>query len=221
MDSITSTRLELLTAKRWDDQLVALTSYKHRYGTCEVPPTHPLGAWATEQRNHYRNYDEQQQVGESNLPSSNPLTPERYEKLKNIGITINRWEQRLSELKAYRLETGHCDVPIDHPSGLGIWVTTQRENAHWNPDEMPKERIASLDAIGFNWNRWGHSRTKNRQDAWETQFIKLTEFIQKNGHSNISQHDKEHGKLGKWVKVSCNLFSERSVYHEKHSSHSI
>lgn len=128
------------------------------------------------------------------------MTAERYEKLKNIGITINRWEKRLVELKSYRAEFGHCDVPIDHPSGLGIWVSTQRENAHWNKDEVPKERIESLDAVGFNWNRWGHRRTKNRQDAWETQFIKLTEFIQEQGHSNISQHDKEHGKLGKWVK---------------------
>eukprot|EP00984_Skeletonema_dohrnii_P009670 scaffold3705_cov107-Skeletonema_dohrnii-CCMP3373.AAC.1 len=192
IDSITDTTLESLANKRWEDQLLALTSYKQRYGTCDVPLNHPtLGTWAAEQRNQYRAYEQQ-------LPT--PLTAERYEKLKNIGITINRWEKRLVELKAYRAEHGHCDVPIDHPSGLGIWVSTQREHAHWNRDEMPKERIESLDAVGFNWNRWGHSRTKNRQDAWETQFIKLTEFIQEQGHSNISQHDKQNGKLGKWVK---------------------
>ena len=192
IDSITDTTLESLATKRWEDQLLALTSYKQRYGTCDVPLNHPtLGTWAAEQRNQYRAYEQQ-------LPT--PLTAERYEKLKNIGITINRWEKRLVELKAYRAEHGHCDVPIDHPSGLGIWVSTQREHAHWNRDEMPKERIESLDAVGFNWNRWGHSRTKNRQDAWETQFIKLNEFIQEQGHSNISQHDKQNGKLGKWVK---------------------
>eukprot|EP00574_Skeletonema_japonicum_P006645 CAMPEP_0201713680 /NCGR_PEP_ID=MMETSP0593-20130828/430_1 /ASSEMBLY_ACC=CAM_ASM_000672 /TAXON_ID=267983 /ORGANISM="Skeletonema japonicum, Strain CCMP2506" /LENGTH=508 /DNA_ID=CAMNT_0048202857 /DNA_START=84 /DNA_END=1610 /DNA_ORIENTATION=- len=192
MDSITNTTLEALTAKRWEDQLLALTAYKQRYGTCAVPPNHPtLGAWTAEQRNQYRAY-------EQHLP--NCLTQERYEKLKNVGITVNRWEKRLVELKAFRAEHGHCDVPIDHPSGLGIWVSTQREHAHWNRDEMPKERIESLDAVGFNWNRWGHSRTKNRQDAWEAQFVKLTEFIRVEGHSNISQHDKEHGKLGKWVK---------------------
>jgi hypothetical protein len=192
IDSITNTGLESLATKRWEDQLLALTSYKQRYGTCDVPLNHPtLGTWAAEQRNQYRAYEKQ-------LPTT--LTVERYEKLKNIGITINRWEKRLVELKAYRLEHGHCDVPIDHPSGLGIWVSTQREHAHWNREEMPEERIASLDAVGFNWNRWGHSRTKNRQDAWETQFIKLTEFIREQGHSNISQHDKDNGKLGKWVK---------------------
>jgi len=192
IDSITNTGLESLVTKRWEDQLLALSTYKKRFGTCDVPLNHStLGTWADEQRNQYRAYEQK-------LP--NTLTVERYEKLKNIGITINRWEKRLVELKAYRLEHGHCDVPIDHPSGLGIWVSTQRDHAHWNRDEMPKERIASLDAVGFNWNRWGHSRTKNRQDAWETQFIKLTEFIREQGHSNISQHDKEHGKLGKWVK---------------------
>mmetsp|Transcript_14493 Transcript_14493/g.23723 ORF Transcript_14493/g.23723 Transcript_14493/m.23723 type:complete len:497 (-) Transcript_14493:67-1557(-) len=192
VDSITNTSLESLTNKRWEDQLLALKSYKQRYGTCAVPLNHPtLGSWTAEQLSQYRAYERQEPT---------PLTSERYEKLKNIGITINRWEKRLVELKAFRAEHGHCDVPIDHPSGLGVWVSTQREHAHWNKDEIPTERIESLDAVGFNWNRWGHSRTKNRQDAWDTQFIKLTEFIREQGHSNISQHDKEHGKLGKWVK---------------------
>lgn len=198
LDSLTNTGLEKLAAKRWEDQLLALTSYKNRYGTCDVALNHPIEPWTTEQRNQYRQYEQQGLLLPNN--NNNPLTTERYDKLKNIGITINRWERRLTELKAYKIEHGHCDVPLDHPSGLGIWVSTQRENAHWHPGEMPKERIASLDAVGFNWNRWGHTRTKTRQDAWETQFVKLTEYIRVNGHSNISQHDKEHGKLGKWVK---------------------
>ena len=54
---------------------------------------------------------EQVEDGER-IPS---LSTERYLKLKNVGLTVNKWEKRLMELRRHKMETGHCDVAIDYP----------------------------------------------------------------------------------------------------------
>mmetsp|Transcript_11323 Transcript_11323/g.24134 ORF Transcript_11323/g.24134 Transcript_11323/m.24134 type:complete len:158 (+) Transcript_11323:574-1047(+) len=136
----------------------------------------------------------------SSSQSQSPLTPERFEKLRDVGLTINKWEKRLEELRAYKLAHGHCDVPIDHPGLLGVWVLNQRDAYHFEREDMPQDRIEALEGLGFNWNRWGRNRLKGREDVWNEQFGLLVEFIKVNGHSNISQHDKENERLGKWVK---------------------
>lgn len=202
-DALTSGGIENLLNQRWDEQLAQLRNYKARHGNCNVPPTHPtLGKWAADQREYYKLY-------ESQKPS--PLTPQRYEQLKNLGLTTNRWEKRLEELRTYKEEHGHTDVPMEHPK-LGVWVFNQREAYEFERETMPQDRIDALDALGFNWNRWGRKRLKAREDAWDVQFNKLVDYMKEHGHSNISQHDKEHDKLGKWVK---NQRYEYRKYHNK------
>ena len=46
---------------------------------------------------------------------------------------------------------------------------------------MDAERIASLEELGFNWNRWGRNRLKIREDAWDAQFGTLLEFMKLHG----------------------------------------
>lgn len=62
---------------------------------------------------------------------------------------------------------------------------------------MPPSRIAALDAINFDWNKWGHQRLQGRKDAWESMYNKLVEYVKKHGHGNVSQHaGKRKGKNG-------------------------
>ena len=75
--------------------------------------------WLHLQRAPYINYEEGQNTIqnedkdiEGKLP--NHVTPERFERLKNLGVAMNKWEQRLLELKEYYGTNGHCDVPVDH-----------------------------------------------------------------------------------------------------------
>ena len=99
-----------------------------------------------------------------------------------------KWEARLHELIHYRSLHGHTNVPLDHPTLLGIWVKNQRDTYHYEPSSMPSSRIAALDAIQFDWNRWGHQRLRVRQDAWDAMYNKLVEYMKKHGHGNVSQH---------------------------------
>ena len=172
-DALTALGIEALARRRWDDQFAQLRAHRARHGQIDVPPAAApaLGAWVRAQRDYCRRRDR-------GLPS--PLPSDRFDRLRGLGLTANRWEQRLGELRAYREDHGHCDVPLDYPK-LGVWVLNQRDTYHFERAAMSQDRIEALETLGFNWNRWGRNRLKVREDAWEVQFNQLTEFIKKNG----------------------------------------
>lgn len=203
-DVLTNSSMDRHMEQRYNDQLEALKLYKAQHGNCNVPLNHPtLGKWVRDQREYYKQYEQNELFPNNNdhpTRPHNPLTKEKYEALRDIGIASNLWEKRLVELRQYKATHGHTDVPLDHPGLLGVWVLNQRDNYYFSKGNYPKERIDALEELGFNWNRWGRNRIKARKDAWDEQFNKLVEYIQEHGHSNISQHDKEHERLGKWIK---------------------
>ena len=171
-DILTGAGIEKIASRRWDDQLDNLRSYRARHGNCDVPPSHPtLGRWAGEQRAYYK---------ERELGRTSPLTDDRYERLKGLSLAVNLWDKRLEELRAYKDEHGHTDVPLEYPR-LGVWVLNQRDAYHFEREDFPQVRVDALDAIGFDWNRWGRNRLKTREDQWEAQFNKLLEYIKENG----------------------------------------
>eukprot|EP00560_Eucampia_antarctica_P010132 CAMPEP_0197830360 /NCGR_PEP_ID=MMETSP1437-20131217/6969_1 /TAXON_ID=49252 ORGANISM="Eucampia antarctica, Strain CCMP1452" /NCGR_SAMPLE_ID=MMETSP1437 /ASSEMBLY_ACC=CAM_ASM_001096 /LENGTH=464 /DNA_ID=CAMNT_0043432711 /DNA_START=161 /DNA_END=1551 /DNA_ORIENTATION=- len=54
-------------------------------------------------------------------------------KKKNINVVP--WAQRVRQLKEYRKQHGHCDVPLDYKKmeGLGTWVKKQQSNRKLSP----------------------------------------------------------------------------------------
>eukprot|EP00804_Cyclotella_cryptica_P001451 CCRYP_003693-RB/>CCRYP_003693-RB protein AED:0.07 eAED:0.07 QI:443/1/1/1/1/1/5/555/509 len=230
IDILTALQFEELANHRWECQFAALKEYKQRHGNCVVETltgnsTHDYDEtfteWVALQRECYRAYEEQSASHAASWPTEQQgleklhgksLTNDRYLKLKNVGLTVNKWEKRLLELRQYQAEVGHCDVPIDHPGGLGIWCATQRESYKFEKASMPKERIEALDALGFTWSRWGHQRSKARKDAWDKKFDELVEYKNANGDCNISQYDENNRQLGKWAK---NQRYEYRRYHNK------
>ena len=190
--------------RTWDEWASELRSYRARHGNCNVHPGPSgryaaLSAWTSEMRVQYDLY-------ERGLPCCPQImTTERYEILRDMGLTSNPWEARLDELRSYRATHGDTDVPIDYP-GLGLWVSNQRDAYHYERETFPPDRVMKLESLGFNWNRWGRKRLKGREEAWDTQFAKLVEFMEVHGHSNISQHDKDNERLGKWIKNQLSFF---------------
>ena len=74
IDSLTSSCIELLAEKRWNDQLASLEEYKEEHGNSEVPLNHPtLGEWAARQRDYFK-------LREQGRP--NPLTDQRVQYMK-------------------------------------------------------------------------------------------------------------------------------------------
>jgi hypothetical protein len=61
------------------------------------------------------------------------------------------WEQRFKELKAFKKEHGHCNVPVQYPPNrpLGLWVSNARSRK--KTGKLSKERIRCLEELGFCW----------------------------------------------------------------------
>ena len=107
----------------WSDRMEQLRAFKAENGHLRIPVNHPeLGSFIKSQRESHR----RRTVGQ---PSN--MTDERYNELLEIGFIFEAgkrhvvprgptktWEQRFQDLLAYKMETGHCNVPQHYP-GLG------------------------------------------------------------------------------------------------------
>ena len=81
------------------------------------------------------------------------------------------WDKRYDDLKEFKKEYGHCDVPIDYPR-LGIWVFNQR----YTLSEMLQYRIDLLDSVGFIWNH-NEELPPKMMETWNYVFDRYKQFI--------------------------------------------
>ena len=141
---------------KWDAKYRELVHYKERYGHCNVPhndQNKALARWVSTQRRDFKKYMAQR---ESNSNMTN-----RFTALKKIGFIFDpndaKWRRKFEELKKFRLDHGHCIVPMDN-SPLANWVSQQRrqyrkvEEGKLEKNNISLERIKELNIIGFVWN---------------------------------------------------------------------
>ena len=184
MDILIKNGIEKETDKVWENKFNVLKQYKEKYGECGIPYTDPeLGEWMTYHRQLKANAD-----------VLDPLTQSRLAKLDEIGFEwiTPVWDRRLQELTDYVNQHGHTDVPIQHPTGLGVWMINQK----FNLKDMSPQRIAALDSINFIWN---HNRKKRNNKMWDVRYSELCEYVDKHGSANVPTTAGAHSKLSKWV----------------------
>mmetsp|Transcript_28390 Transcript_28390/g.41783 ORF Transcript_28390/g.41783 Transcript_28390/m.41783 type:complete len:554 (-) Transcript_28390:161-1822(-) len=146
----------------WEIRFRELVSYKEKYGSTLVPSSYPenppLGKWVGNQRSAYRWFTQ----GDKR----SWLTRERIQALSDIGFAWNvrerscpvSWEERVTELKAYRNEYGDCLVPqsFNPNPPLGKWVGNQREEyrkrMQGKRSSMTDQRVRILEDVGFVWS---------------------------------------------------------------------
>ena len=171
---------------RWAARLQELEEFKEEHGHCNVPRKHPggLGEWVKYQRH-------------CGKEGSQRRDAEQARKLEELGFQwrmagSDRWELRFRELKEFKEEHGHCDVPQKHPGGLGIWANNQRRGGKTGSQRCNAERSQKLEELGFQWGIAG----KN-SDQWELKFRELKEFKEAHGHCDAPRNYP--GGLGIWV----------------------
>jgi len=168
---------------RWEARFWALKEFKEEHGHCNVPSNHPggLGGWVADQRFKKR---------------SQLLDAGRIQKLGELGFqwslakTPLPWEVRFQQLKEFKEEHGHCDVPQNFPGGLGGWVANQRSKKR--SQLLDAGRIQKLGELGFGWGS-----NKTLLDRWEARFWELKEFKEEHGHCNVPA--RHPGGLGNLV----------------------
>uniref|UniRef100_A0A7S2JQU2 Helicase-associated domain-containing protein n=1 Tax=Leptocylindrus danicus TaxID=163516 RepID=A0A7S2JQU2_9STRA len=148
------------------------------------------------------------------LPTNDELPPKkkhRHELLRNKpSIMLEerkhptthdlKWFEKLEELKSYKKEHGHTQVPVDfreNPS-LGKWAASQRSSYAMLQKNNPraritKDRIDILNDIGFEWAL---------QDShWQQYFDELQRYKVLYGDCYVTSTCRYgSGNLGGWVK---------------------
>ena len=99
------------------------------------------------------------------------------------------WEQRIAELKIFKAEHNHCDVPKSYQSKqLASWVKEVRRS--WRRKTLTAERIAQLDELGLTWE------LETPAQRWDSWIPKLEQHVREHGNCNVPQSE---GPLGSWV----------------------
>lgn len=118
---------------RWMERYNELVNICEQHGHCCIPSYWPannrLAQWVKRQRYQYKLWNGQRQ----DRPST--LTQERIKLLEDIGFVWDShaafWEERLNELKKFKDENGHANVPTQYNKNpqLGIWCKCRKYSA--------------------------------------------------------------------------------------------
>ncbi len=147
----------------WDKRIADLEDYIADKGHALVPTRYTgynkLGAWVAKTRSR-----------------RSGLTNERAKQLDELGFIWDPsqmvWEQRIAELKIFKAEHNHCDVPKSYQSKqLASWVKEVRRS--WRRKTLTAERIAQLDELGLTWDM--------RDAEWQTQAKRVQDHFAQNG----------------------------------------
>ncbi len=177
----------------WERYFELLRLFVEREGHAAVPTTYTseglrLGWWAAKQRRSYHG------------TYAGKLDAERRSKLEQLpGWSWHagdaKWEKGYAALVAFVNREGHVRIPNEHVETgvrLGAWTNVQR--GHKRRGKLSEERAGRLEALpGWFWQ-------KNRTALWEGHFEALRHFVEREGHSSISQAHREAGlPLGRWT----------------------
>jgi hypothetical protein len=192
----------------WDRRFAELVAFHQEHGHFWVPRDRrwiSLSDWVTKQRQRGRN---------------GLLAAEQRARLESIGCpwqgshpTRDKlWEQRFTELAAYRQRFGHCDVPSGWAENLILarWVICQRYFRR--KGILSPARIARLDRLGFSWNiknitlQLEHpsgayvEQVKALNDNWDRHFAELAAYVKQHGHCRVPAQEPRWAFLYQWIR---------------------
>ena len=140
---------------------------------------------------------------------------ERMEMMREANFLFDgrpdkRWFQRLEELKRFKSQFGHVDVPttpqqvnkingITQYCTLGMWLTSQRHDYRnlESANPMTQRKINELEHLGVKWNPL--------DDAWHLRLDELKQYTKKFGHGNIPRNDVTYSSLSRWIRNQRDL----------------
>lgn len=187
---------------KWEEYYIELNNYKIKYGDTLVPRYNgnykELGYWVYKQR---LNFDKKL------------LDESKVRKLQKIDFDfeikgrreIDAWTEHYNELKEFFKKNNHSHYVKNYGNAtLYHWVIAQR--AVRKKNELSIEKIRKLDEIKFVWKPEKGGNTSTDDDAWLSHLIKLREYKEKFGNTNISQVDEnpDYKRLGKWLNEQRN-----------------
>ena len=195
----------------WQQRFDRLLEFKQRFGHCRVPvkweEDGDLARWVASQRHtaHRGRLPEERRlrldeigfIWNADADFRLPPFPAKRTPAANLQLL---WERRYSEMKAFQQEHGHTNVSEAYDKKLSHWREVQREFRR--KGKLSPERIARLDAIGFEWERAGlngASVSESNQLRWDEFFTRLLIFRERHGHTRVPANWQEDPSLAYWV----------------------
>ncbi|KAL3800310.1 hypothetical protein HJC23_003606 [Cyclotella cryptica] len=215
----------------WNSRYEELCQYIKEHGNSLVPHRYKdnpsLGLWVHKQRRNYKvNIGKCSANPPPNIDNETSLSPERIQKLNEIGFIWDvheaQWLERFEELRKYRRDHGDTLVPRSYPvyPFLGKWVEKQRSGykkfmakrkfeedgrLDHNLDELEVEKLRK-SYTGMSVER---IRLLESEDfiwdpldhAWHLKYEELCEWIAMNGHGAIRRRRKSYDPLEGWAEM--------------------
>ena len=135
------------------------------------------------------------------MAKAGTLPTERWWRLTGLGLELlgndERWERRFAQLRQFRERFGHCRVLAKWKEDVpfGQWVHVQR--AFRRKGLLSAERIARLEAVGFQWHGPRDSDHVPRA-GWAEMAARLAAWKQEHGTARVSSRPGSEN-LRRWV----------------------
>lgn len=116
----------------WDQRLEELKKFKKKHGHCRIPATSASIYYWLKKQKVYLNPDSpaslinvaERERRKKKLESI--LESDLLYRGKHRSAEVTRWDERLDELKRFKLANGHCRVTRSLDGPLRSWLTNQR-----------------------------------------------------------------------------------------------
>lgn len=183
---------------KWECGFEHAQKYFDQYGTINIPVKalsddgYPIGKWLMGQKASYNN---------------GRLDDSRAARLENLGIVWQRrgnWDNRIQEMTDYYNEHGNLDIPADYISPSGSWLGNWVNKIRANKEALSEEEIASLEAIGMQWDT-------NTDRRWNEMFLEAKQYYEQFGNINSipSDYKSKNGKnLSAWIREKRRYYKE-------------
>ena len=110
------------------------------------------------------------------------------------------WQRRLTELKTYKEKTGNTNVPKKFALNLGLGEFVYNQRMAYKDNNLPEEKIKSLEALGFDWShKYKKADKKGKKTNWEMRFEELEEYKSKYGNLNVPVGYEPNPHLATWA----------------------
>lgn len=181
-------------ADQWEEFFSQLLKNVEKTGTARVAKPKrgatALALWAQRQRSSR---------------AKGELDPERERRLQALPgwtwhVSADQWEEGFAHLQKYVEQKGDARIPQSSSVdgyALGRWVTKQRVKRRQGA--LESDRVKRLERLpGWSWDPVA--------ELWEEGYRRLTEYVQRNGHSHVPNAYTVDGyDLGNWVNIQRGL----------------
>ena len=177
--------------KSFTQRLEDLRAYKEKHGHTNVKQR--------DDRSLYQFFVGIRKARKHPEKSTVTLTDVRIASLNALGfdwsikghVVKKSFEQRIEDLRAYKEKHGHVNVKQSEDKSLNDFCSTIRRTRN-NPEKynmlINEERIASLNALGFDW-AVNNQRVGEKRKSFKQRVEDLQSYKEKHGHVNVKRSD--------------------------------